>query len=123
VADADPSATVSWQQIGQSLRLDLKVIPNAKADKVDGLVHDADGRPRLALRLKAPPVDGKANAGVIAFLANALRCPRSALAITAGQTSRQKRITWVDRPADAEARLQALLDGKTGRPSRHTAST
>ncbi len=93
------------------MRLDLKVVPNARADKVEGVVRDADGRPRLALRLKAPPVDGKANAAVVAFLAQALGCPRAALAITGGATSRQKRLTWTDPPADAEARLQALLDG------------
>ncbi len=99
-----------WQHADRPLRLDLKVVPNAKTDRVDGIVHDADGRQHLALRLKAPPVDGKANAAVIAFLAKALDCPRSALAITKGQTSRQKRVTWTDPPPDAAARLQRLAE-------------
>ncbi len=98
-----------WHGSGSTIRLDLKVIPNAKADKAAGLAADADGRSRLVLRLRAPPVDGKANAAVIAFLAERLGCPRAALAITTGQTSRQKRVTWTDPPTDADARLQALL--------------
>jgi uncharacterized protein len=99
----------AWQRTAGGLLLDLKITPNAKADKADGLAPGADGRPRLHLRLQAPPVDGKANAAVIAWLANTLGCPRSALAITTGQTSRQKRVTWTDPPSDAEARLEALL--------------
>ena len=99
-----------WRRSGGALHVDLKVIPNAKADKAGGVVGDADGRPRLVLRLQAPPVDGKANAAVIAFLAKRSGCPRAALAITTGQTSRQKRVTWTDPPPDAEARLQRLAD-------------
>ena len=98
-----------WKHSGGHVRLDLKVIPNAKTDKVDGLVPDAAGVVRLVLRLQAPPVDGKANAAVVAFLARRLGCPRAALAVTLGQTSRQKRVTWTDPPADADARLEALL--------------
>jgi len=101
----------AWQRTAGGLLLDLKITPNAKADKADGLAPGADGRPRLLLRIQAPPVDGKANAAVIAWLAKALRCPRAALAITAGQTSRQKSVTWTDPPADAEAKLEALVAG------------
>ena len=107
---AAPAPLRPWQHKGDIVRLDLRVVPNAKADKVEGVIHDADGRPRLALRLKAPPVDGKANAAVIAFLAKQLDCPRAALAITSGSTSRQKRVTWTDPPPDAEARLQRLVE-------------
>jgi uncharacterized protein len=98
----------AWRRTAGGLLLDIKITPNAKADKADGLAPGADGRPRLLLRIQAPPVDGKA---VIAWLAKALRCPRAALAITTGQTSRQKRVIWSDPPADAEARLEALVAG------------
>ena len=108
----DLPGAVPWQRRGTTIRLDLKVVPNARAEKADGLAADADRRPRLVLRLTAPPVDGKANAAVIAFLAKALGCPRAALAITSGQASRQKRVTWTDPPPDAEARLQHLTEGR-----------
>jgi uncharacterized protein len=104
-----------WRDDGRALHLALKVIPNAKADTAGGVVQDADGRPCLVLRLTAPPVEGKANAAVIAFLAKALGCPRAALTITSGETSRQKRVTWSDPPADAEARLRQLADEGKGR--------
>ena len=42
-----------WRRSGGALHVDLKVIPNAKADKAGGVVGDADGRPRLVLRLQA----------------------------------------------------------------------
>lgn len=101
---------VPWRRQGTIIHLDLKVVPNAKADRIDGLAGDADGRPRLALRIKAPPVDGKANSAVVAFLAKKLRCPKSALAVVAGAAARQKRLAWRDPPPDAEARLAACLD-------------
>lgn len=107
---ARPAAAQAWRRAGATLELALKVVPNAKADAVTGIITDADGTPRLALRLRAPPVDGKANAAVVAWLAKRLGCPKSKLAITAGATARQKRVSWSDPPADAEARLLALLD-------------
>ncbi len=100
----------AWQRRADTICLDLKVVPNAKVEAAAAAVADADGRQRLVLRIKAPPVDGKANAAVIDYLARRLGCPRAALAVTAGATSRKKRVTWSDPPADAEARLEALLD-------------
>ena len=53
---------------------------------------DADGRPYLKVRVSSPPVDGAANAALIAFLAKTLRIPRSAVRLTAGETARIKRL-------------------------------
>lgn len=98
----------AWRLAGSDLEIDLKVTHNAKADRLDGLATDADGRRRLVVRIKAPPVEGKANAAVVAFLAQALGCPKRVLEIAAGSRSRLKRIVWQDPPADAMARLEAL---------------
>jgi len=98
-----------WRMAGDALLLELKVVPNARADRVDGLAPGGDGGCRLVLRVKAPPVDGKANAAVVACLAEALGCPKSALEITAGATARQKRVAWRHPPGDALERLEALL--------------
>lgn len=101
-----------WRQDGTAILIDLKVIPNARAEVIEGLVSDADGRLRLQLRIKAPPVDGKANAAVLKFLAKRLGCPRSALSVTAGASARQKRVRWEQPPDDAAARLASLLADK-----------
>ena len=44
----------------------------------------------LKIALTAPPVDGKANAACIDFLAKLLMVPRSSVTIASGQTSRNK---------------------------------
>jgi uncharacterized protein (TIGR00251 family) len=67
--------------------LRVKVKPNARASALEAC---ADGT--WLARLKAPPVDGKANAALIEFLADELDVSRSSLAITVGETSRQKTI-------------------------------
>jgi uncharacterized protein len=95
----------AWQRTAAGLLLDLKITPNAKAD---GLAPGTDGRPRLHLRIQAPPVDGKANAAVIAWLAKALGCTRAALALTvASGRSRSTAWAWSRgwRPAGAGARF------------------
>ena len=47
---------------------------------------------RLRLRLAAPPVEGRANAALIAFLAEYFRVPRRNVRIAAGLKSRRKRV-------------------------------
>ena len=82
--------------------LDLSVQPNAKKTQTDGL-HDG----ALRVRLAAPPVDGKANAALLAWLADELRCPKRSLQLLRGEASRRKQVqvalpeqavaTWLDR--------------------------
>lgn len=100
-----------WRRDAKGIVIELRVVPNAKAERIDGITLDAAGRPLLLLRIKAPPVDGKANSAVIAFLAKRLGCPRKALDIIAGDTARQKRLRWLEPPDAAESALEALLAG------------
>jgi hypothetical protein len=86
---ADPVTTLS-----------LAVVPNAKTTMIDGW-HDG----ALRVRLAAPPVDGKANAALIAWLSDQLGLPRRAVRIRHGESSRRKR---VEIDIDA-ARLRAWL--------------
>lgn len=53
---------------------------------------DEAGRPILKLRVSAAPTEGAANAAVSAFVAKALRRPKSAVRIVAGETARVKRL-------------------------------
>lgn len=71
--------------------LDIQVMPNAVKTQVDGL-YAGDGPVALKLRLKAPPVDGKANEALIKWLAAQLCIPRNAMQLVRGQTSRRKQI-------------------------------
>lgn len=67
------------------LRLAVQIQPNAKQSGVVGVFDDA-----LKLRLQAQPIEGKANAALVTFLAQALGVPRSAVSITHGLTSKRK---------------------------------
>ena len=73
-------------------RLAVKVTPRASVDRIDGWEVDADGRPMLKVRLRARPVEGKANAALIAFLATALGVPRRDVTLARGGASRLKMI-------------------------------
>jgi uncharacterized protein YggU (UPF0235/DUF167 family) len=68
-------------------RLLVKVKPNARQSS---LQRQPDGS-WLAL-LKSPPVDGKANAELIALVAREFGCARSAVGIATGAGSRTKRV-------------------------------
>ena len=72
---------------GAGVTLRLHIQPGAKKTEVAGLHGEA-----LKIRLAAPPVDGKANACLIAFLADRLGVARSAISLVSGEASRAKRV-------------------------------
>lgn len=67
--------------------LSLHVQPGAKKTEVAGLYGEA-----LKIRLAAPPVDGKANAALIDFVAAKVGAGRTAVSLVRGQTSREKQL-------------------------------
>ena len=71
--------------------LQLKVKPNARTQS---LVEGDDGV--WLAQLKSPPVDGKANAELIALLASHFGCRKQDVAIKAGAGARLKRVTIPD---------------------------
>lgn len=80
--------------------LELHVQPGARSTEVTGTHGDA-----LKLRLAAPPVDGKANAALIDFLARRLGLPKASIRLVSGQSARRKRLEITDAPPDTEQRL------------------
>ncbi len=80
--------------------LAVHVQPGAKKSGVVGEHGDA-----LKIRLAAPPVDGKANAALIEFLATRLGIARAQVTLKSGQTSRRKVLEIERAPADLVARL------------------
>ena len=53
---------------------------------------------RLKIRLAAPPVDGKANAALLRYLADAFGVPLRNVTLMRGEASRQKTVR-IDAPA------------------------
>lgn len=103
--------TACWRLASNGdVLLDLKVTPGAARAAVGGLHQDPDGQGRLALRVTAPPEDGKANAAVLAVLSKALGVPKSALALASGEKGRHKTVRIAGRLADETAAVTARLD-------------
>jgi uncharacterized protein (TIGR00251 family) len=75
---------------GQDLIVRVQVQPRARRDAFAGLHGDA-----VKIRLTAPPVDGKANAALIAFLADAFGVPKRQVTLLSGETGRAKLIRIV----------------------------
>jgi uncharacterized protein (TIGR00251 family) len=46
----------------------------------------------MLIRLSAPPVEGAANAALIAFLSEKLRIPQRSIRVVAGEHARTKRV-------------------------------
>lgn len=71
----------------------IRVIPRAARSAVAGTRDDA-----VLVRLKAPPVEGAANAELVDLLSDLLGVPRRAIAIVNGDRSRSKivRVTGID---------------------------
>lgn len=84
----------------------MRLTPGAKADKIEDGETDAAGKTWLRIRITAPPVDGKANAALIKFLAKRWRLPKSAIAIVSGNTARNKILSLEGDPA----RLRSLIE-------------
>jgi uncharacterized protein (TIGR00251 family) len=95
--------------VSAGIRLRLKVQPKARREGIQGLAEDAGGGTVLKLAVRAPPEDGKANAAVIALLADRFGVAKSAVSVVSGATDRRKLVEIHGEPAALGARLAALL--------------
>ena len=86
--------------------LHLIVKPNSRTNQLD-----EDGYGNMIVRVKAPPVDGKANKELIRFLAEILRLPKSSIEILAGENSKYKKVNIA---ADEKHITAMLLKYKSG---------
>jgi hypothetical protein len=93
-----------YRRQGTAWLLDVLVQPRAARTELAGL-HDG----RLKLRLTAPPVDGAANAALLAFLAERLGLPRSAVELASGDSGRRKTIR-IAAGDELAPRLSGLLE-------------
>lgn len=72
-------------ELDGAVRLKLHVHPGAKRNGISGVFNNS-----VKLDLQTPPVDGKANAALLKYLAKLLDKSRSELAIVHGECSRDK---------------------------------
>jgi uncharacterized protein (TIGR00251 family) len=85
-------------EAGGGVTFAVRVVPRASRNEIAGVHGGA-----LKVRITAPPVAGRANEAIIAFLAQRLGVRKSQVEIVAGATSRRKTI-----------RVTGLLAQETG---------
>ncbi|MGY0217088.1 DUF167 family protein [Endozoicomonadaceae bacterium StTr2] len=91
-----------WQDGALILRCHLQ--PRASKDEFSGLHGDS-----VKIRIKAPPVDGKANAYLTGFLSKQFGVPKRDISIISGELNRQKTVRIEDpQKLPAELNITAV---------------
>lgn len=76
--------------------LTIRVTPRARKTAIGGVLDDGT----LRVRVAAPPVEGKANKALIAFLAKVLGVRKNKIEIVAGEKGLDKIISVLEMPAE-----------------------
>ena len=95
--------TVFFQWQGEDLILTCHLQPNASKDDFASLHGEA-----LKVRIQAQPIEGKANAALVKFLAKQFGVSKSAVDILSGELNRHKRVA-IHQPARIPDALQEWL--------------
>ncbi len=79
------------QNVPEGVQVHVFVQPGGSKNSLIGEVTSAFG-PALKIKLKAPPVDGKANKALIEFFSHLFDVSKSKIEIIKGETSRNKKL-------------------------------
>lgn len=75
--------------VAAGVTLSVRVQPGAKKTAILG--HYGEGESaQLKIAVQAPPIEGRANEALIAFLAKTFLIPRTSVELVSGQLSRSK---------------------------------
>ena len=91
-----------YEQHAEVIKLFLYVQPGAKLTELVGLQADL-----LKIRLKAPPIEGRANEALQVFLAKLFGVPRKQVKLLRGEKSRRK----VFEIVGSQVAPEGLIDG------------
>ncbi|HET7010839.1 MAG TPA: DUF167 domain-containing protein [Anaerolineales bacterium] len=87
--------------------LTVRVTPRARKTEIAGIREDGT----LRIRVTAPPVEGRANAALVEFLAEVLATRKSRIEIIAGEKGLDKIVSISGMAAlEVQRRLQAWID-------------
>jgi len=88
--------------------LSIRAMPNAPRSEVVGWMEGGAGERLLKVRIKAPAVEGKANAELLRFLAGLCGVRPGAVSLVRGDSARTKRV----RIEGADPELLEKIFGK-----------
>jgi uncharacterized protein (TIGR00251 family) len=103
------AAPLPFAPARDGVRLAVRLVPGARAERVLGLAPEAEGGVALKLAVTAPPEGGKANAALLRFLARLLRVPKSDLMLVQGEADRRKVVHVKGDPATLSRAVEAGL--------------
>jgi len=90
---------------GDRVEIDILVSPRSNRSGIEGF---DEWRKRIILRVKAPPLDGRANKEVESYFKDITGCRSS---VTAGMTSHQKTVTITGDPVSIIESIERAADG------------
>jgi len=100
------------REIGEGCSLAIRVQTGAKSTAIVGFYGEGESV-QLKIALQAPPVDGRANAALIGFLAETFHIPKGSITILAGLSGRSKVCLLRSLPARiAQQMLAAMRDAE-----------
>ena len=95
----------AWRLVKKGVLVDIRLSPNASANRIGAMEKAGDGKERLKISVTAIPEKGKANKALLKFLAKELGFPQKDMELAAGQTDRNKTVLIT---GEAEAVLSKL---------------
>jgi uncharacterized protein len=88
--------------VGEIIKLPILLKPQAKNNQILGIING-----RLKIAVAAPPVDGKANTALIAFISELLSIKKCDIVIASGQTHPLKMLYL---PLQALTKLDMIIN-------------
>ena len=77
------------REVPGGVTLAVRAQPGAKKNAITGVYGEGDAG-QLKIAVQAPPIEGRANEALIAFLSETLHLPRKAIELLSGELSRSK---------------------------------
>lgn len=87
------------------MKLHLKIKPNSKTDE---WIREADGS--IKLKIRAQPIEGKANKYLIDLLSKTLSLPKSSIVLAKGETNAFKTFEIDADEAVVMGKIDALIE-------------
>lgn len=97
------------------MKLYIRLTPKSSKDAIEGHGSDEKGRPFLKVRVRAAPIEGRANEALVAFMAKTLGISKSKIRLVAGDTARLKALD-IDHD---EAEITRLIEA-VANPDNHS---
>lgn len=101
-----------FRETEDGIELFVRLTPRSGGDRIDGISRASDGREYLAIRVRAVPEKGAANAALEGLLAKVLGLPKRAVCVIAGHTARVKTVKLMGVSASS---VRTLADAASAR--------